>query len=147
MSFRFDTMPSSPILQACAKDGRAVAFQMLVEAQAKANFGQHTSKRGLAHFQRITPHVVAIQLDQVEGVEKNAFGTLAGNNPKAIVLNLVQPQAAGRRFVGFGGKARRDETGRESTLQTSEELIWPEKIVCGHSDHDDDAIGATPSRP
>src|SRR6516225_8269879 len=48
------------------EDGRAVAFQMLVEAQAKASFGQHTSKRGLAHFQRITPHVVAIQLDQVE---------------------------------------------------------------------------------
>jgi hypothetical protein len=43
---------------------------MLVEAQAKASFGQHTSKRGLAHFQRITPHVVAVQLNQVEGVEE-----------------------------------------------------------------------------
>jgi len=32
-------------------------------AQAKASFGQHTSKRGLAHFQRITPRVVANQLD------------------------------------------------------------------------------------
>jgi len=52
------------------EDGRAVAFHVLVEAQTKASFGQHTSKRGLAHFQRITPYVVAIQLDQVEGVEK-----------------------------------------------------------------------------
>jgi len=52
------------------EDGRAVAFQMLVEAQAKASFGQHTSKRGLAHFQRIAPQVVAIQLDQVESVEE-----------------------------------------------------------------------------
>jgi hypothetical protein len=43
---------------------------MLVEAQAKASFGQHTSKDGLAHFQRITPHVVAVQLNQVEGVEE-----------------------------------------------------------------------------
>src|SRR5262249_50195127 len=43
---------------------------MLIEAQAKASFGQHTSKRGLAHFQRITPHVVAVQLDQVESLEK-----------------------------------------------------------------------------
>src|SRR5262249_44402840 len=29
----------------------------------------------------------------------------------------------------------------------SEELIWPEKIVCGHSDHDEAAIGAAPSQP
>jgi len=43
---------------------------MLVEAQAKASFGQHTSKGGLAHFERITPHVVAVQLNPVEGVEE-----------------------------------------------------------------------------
>jgi hypothetical protein len=41
-----------------------------VEAQAKASFGQHTSKRGLAHVQRITPLVVAVQPDQVEGIEE-----------------------------------------------------------------------------
>src|SRR5262249_21785526 len=52
------------------EDGRPVALQVLVEAQAKASFGQHTSKHGLAHFQGITPHVVAIQLDQVESVEE-----------------------------------------------------------------------------
>ena len=52
------------------EDGRAVTIDMLVEAQAKASLGQHTSKRGLAHFQRITPQVVAIQLDQVESVEE-----------------------------------------------------------------------------
>src|SRR6266536_2119375 len=28
---------------------------------------------------------------------------------------------------------------------SSEELIWPEKIVCGHSDREEAAIGATPS--
>jgi cobalt-zinc-cadmium efflux system protein len=27
---------------------------------------------------------------------------------------------------------------------SSEELIWPEKIVCGHSDHEEAAIGAPP---
>ena len=42
-----------------SEDGRAVAFQMLVEAQAKASFGQHTSKRGLADLKRITPQIVA----------------------------------------------------------------------------------------
>src|SRR5262249_17073908 len=34
-------------LAGVGEDGRAVAFQMLVEAQAKASFGQHTSKCGL----------------------------------------------------------------------------------------------------
>src|SRR5262249_28795835 len=52
--------------------GRAIACDVLVEAQPKASFGQHASQRGLAHFQRITPQVVAIQLDQVEGVEEYA---------------------------------------------------------------------------
>ena len=51
------------------QDDRAVASHVLVEAQA-TSFGQHTSKRGLAHFQRIAPQVVAIQFDQVEGVEE-----------------------------------------------------------------------------
>ena len=30
---------------------------------------------------------------------------------------------------------------------SSEELIWPETIVCGHSDHEEAAIGAAPSSP
>jgi cation diffusion facilitator family transporter len=30
---------------------------------------------------------------------------------------------------------------------SSEELIWPEKIVCGHSDHEDAPIGAVRSSP
>jgi cobalt-zinc-cadmium efflux system protein len=29
---------------------------------------------------------------------------------------------------------------------SSEELIWPEKIVCGHSDHEDAPITPTPAR-
>jgi len=38
-------------------------------------------------------------------------------NAEAIVLDLVQPVAAGRQLIGFGRKARRDEPGREATLQ------------------------------
>src|SRR5262249_61222556 len=30
---------------------------------------------------------------------------------------------------------------------SSEELIWPEKIVCGHSDHEEAAVGAASPRP
>ena len=36
-------------------------------------------------------------------------------------------------------------TGRE-VFASSEELIWPEKIVCGHSDDEETTIGATPSQ-
>jgi hypothetical protein len=43
---------------------------MLVEAQAKASFGQPTSKRGLADLKRIAPQVVAVEFDEVEGVEE-----------------------------------------------------------------------------
>ena len=64
------------------EDSRAVAFQMLVEAQAKASFGQHTSKRGLAHFQGIMPHVVAVQFDQIEGVQERAVIMAAVANEK-----------------------------------------------------------------
>jgi hypothetical protein len=32
-------------------------------------------------------------------------------------------------------------TGRE-VFQSHEELIWPEKIVCGHPDHDEVAVTA-----
>src|SRR5215831_18423881 len=68
LTLRHDTFESH--LAGVGEDGRAVAFHVLVEAQAKASFGQHTPKRGLAHFQRITPQVVAVQLNEVEGVEE-----------------------------------------------------------------------------
>jgi ATP-binding cassette subfamily B protein len=42
---------------------------------------------------------------------------LAGDNPETIVLDLVQPLAARRQVRGFCRKARRDEPGREGTLQ------------------------------
>jgi len=42
---------------------------------------------------------------------------LAGNDAEAIVLDLVQPLAAGRQLIDFGWKARRDEPGRQGTLQ------------------------------
>ena len=32
---------------------------------------------------------------------------------KTVVLDLVQPLAARRQLIGFGRKARRDESGRE----------------------------------
>src|SRR5690348_14120911 len=42
---------------------------------------------------------------------------LAGDDAEAIVLDLVQPLAARRQLRGFGWEARRDEPGRQGTLQ------------------------------
>ena len=49
-------------------------------------------------------------------VEPHPLTILAGNDAKAIVLDLMQPLAAGGQLVSFGREARR-ESGREATLQ------------------------------
>jgi hypothetical protein len=49
--------------------------------------------------------------------EPHAVAILACDNPEAIVLDFMQPQVAGRQLVGLCGKARRDESGWEGTLQ------------------------------
>jgi hypothetical protein len=41
----------------------------------------------------------------------------AGNDAEAVVLDLMQPIAAGGQFVSFGREARRDEPSRQGTLQ------------------------------
>ena len=54
------------------EDGRAVALDMLIEPDAGAGLGHDRRERRLAHLQRITPEVIAVQLDQVEGVQERA---------------------------------------------------------------------------
>jgi hypothetical protein len=46
-------------------------------------------------------------------VEPHAVAILACDNPEAIVLDFMQPQATGGQLVGLCGKARRDESGGE----------------------------------
>ena len=144
--------------------------------------GHDRCERGLADLKRIAPQVVAVQFDEVEGIEERAVimaavaneiergdavviagdsfavdnagaraqpgerindqreamgeivaGTaiephlraiLAGNDAEAVMFDLMQPLAAGRQLVGFGWKARRDEPGREGTLQHVEQIKW-----------------------
>jgi hypothetical protein len=69
-SLRFDTIPSSPILQAWAKTVRAVALHVLVPSDTVANLGQHRSEGGFADIEWITSEVVAVQFDEVERVEE-----------------------------------------------------------------------------
>src|SRR6516164_972744 len=60
-------------LAGMGEDGRAVAFDMLVEPDAGAGLGHDRGERGLADLKRIAPQVVAVQLDEVEGVEEDAL--------------------------------------------------------------------------
>jgi hypothetical protein len=55
------------------EDGRAVAFHVFVEPDAGAGLGHDRCERGLADVKRITPQVVAVQLDEIEGVEEYAL--------------------------------------------------------------------------
>jgi hypothetical protein len=45
-------------------------------------------------------------------VEPHPLAILAGDHAETAVLDLVQPQLAGRRARGWGGKARRPNRGR-----------------------------------
>jgi len=55
------------------EDSRAVAFHVFVEPNAGAGLGHNRRERGLADLKRIAPQVVAVQLDEVEGVEEYAL--------------------------------------------------------------------------
>ena len=68
--------------------------------------------------------------DQREAMGEIVAGTAiephlrASNDAEAVMFDLMQPLAAGRQLVGFGWKARRDEPGREGTLQHVEQIKW-----------------------
>src|SRR5262245_41105025 len=60
-------------LAGVGEDGRAVALDMLVEPDASAGLGHDRCEFGLSDFQWITPQIVAVQLDEVEGIEEYAL--------------------------------------------------------------------------
>jgi hypothetical protein len=66
-------MPSRPILQAWAKTVGPSPSMVFVEADAGAGLGHDRRERGFADLKRIAPQVIAVQFDQIEGVQENAF--------------------------------------------------------------------------
>jgi hypothetical protein len=42
-----------------------MAFDMLIEPQARAGLGHNRCERGLANLKRIPPQVIAVQLDPI----------------------------------------------------------------------------------
>src|SRR6266436_2108935 len=69
------------------EDGGAVSFNMFAEPDAGAGLGQDRCERGLANQKRITPQVVAVQFNQVEGVQEDMV-------VMAVVANEVKRRHA-----------------------------------------------------
>ena len=146
-------------MQACCEHERAILLvEVLVEVQARRRAREQARERRLAHHERLAPKIIAIEFDQVEGIEEHrrvmapvsdaiegrdpiltaghrlpiddtgaraqpcqcldderkALGQViagaavelhplavfAGDHPKTVVLDLVQPAVAGRRTRG-----------------------------------------------
>jgi len=62
------------------KYGLTVAFNVLIESDARSSLCEHHLQCGLAVLQRIRPEVIAVQFDQVEGIEEYAFVVMAITN-------------------------------------------------------------------
>src|SRR6516162_5730758 len=60
-------------LAGMGEDGRAVAFHVFVEPDAGAGLGHDRRERGLADLKRIAPQVIAVLLDEIEGVQERAI--------------------------------------------------------------------------
>jgi hypothetical protein len=64
-------MSSKPgaVLAGMAENSLTIALDMLIEPDAGAGLGHDRCERGLADLKRVAPQIVAVQFDQVEGVE------------------------------------------------------------------------------
>src|SRR5262249_22186185 len=60
-------------LAGMGEDGRAVALDMLVEPDAGAGLGYDRCERALADLKWMAPKIVAVQFDEVEGVQEYAL--------------------------------------------------------------------------
>ena len=79
-----------------AENNFAVALDMLVQSDAGLGLGQDRRERGLADLKRIAPQVVAVQLNQIEGIEEYAI-------VRTVVPNEIERgnavAIAGERFA------------------------------------------------
>src|SRR5262245_22813183 len=99
------------------EDGRAVALDMLVEPDARASLGHDRRKRGFTDLKRITPQVVAVQLDQVEGVQKRSV----------IVVAIANEIEGGDAVIITGDRFPIDNAGARA--QASQRLDDQRKAV------------------
>src|SRR6516164_8110434 len=70
LALRDDTFEAK--LACVGEDGWTVAFHVVVEPDAGASLGHDGCERGLADLKWIAPQIIAVQLDEVEGIEEYA---------------------------------------------------------------------------
>src|SRR5262245_31232469 len=58
--------------------GRTISLDVFIEPQARSGTPQYRCQRGLPCIERLPPQVVAVQLDQVEGIQEDADSHLKG---------------------------------------------------------------------
>jgi hypothetical protein len=89
------------------EDIRAVRFQVLIHSQAWRRSREHAGQRALPHVQRVTPQVVAVEFDQVEGVEENAI----------IVVPVTDAVEARDAVLAAGDRFAVDDAGPGAQLR------------------------------
>ena len=67
------------------EDRRAVALDMLVEPDAGASLGHGRCECSLADLKRIAPQIIAVQFDQVEGVQE-----------RTVIMAVISSRVAAR---------------------------------------------------
>ena len=66
-------MPSKPHLADVREDNVAAMREMLVELHPRQRSAQQAGQRLLAHFERLAPQVVAVELQQIKGDENDVL--------------------------------------------------------------------------
>jgi hypothetical protein len=96
-------------------------LKVLIQPQARTGLGQDGGERGLPHLKRVAAEVVAVQFDQVEGVQEDA-GVIAPVADAVEAWHLVIV-AAYRLAVDDAGtpQDRRAGIGRRKSFRNGEE--------------------------
>src|ERR1700730_2732023 len=71
LALRYDSLKAQHT--GVMEDIRAVCLQVLIQSQAQRRSREKAAECCLAHDERIAAQIIAVELDQVEGVEENTI--------------------------------------------------------------------------
>jgi hypothetical protein len=107
-----------PELAGVAENLGAVALDVVIEPNAMTNPGQDGGQRGLADFERLAAEIVAVELNQIEGVQEHAA-------IMAPISNVIEARCA--TLIAGGGLSIDDAGAR---AQPSQGLHDQRKTIC-----------------
>jgi hypothetical protein len=114
-------MPSRPIAGVPENEFAVVMLKMLIKPQTGHSLGENRRQRGFADFERIAAQVVAVQFDQIEGVEEHA-GVIAPVTDAVEGCHAVV--IAGDRFaVDDAGPRAQPRQGLDNERETVGQII------------------------